>query len=61
LRGREFDAVECRRRAFVDWAGARTPVRLVKGVIQAALGRLGEPIASPSISFAARRRAAGHP
>lgn len=53
---RVFDAVSCRRLSFVDWAAARTPLRLAKAVVQSLLGRLGEPIASPSIEFAARRR-----
>lgn len=54
--GAQFDAVTCRRLSFVDWAGARGPVKLLKAGAQALLGRLGEPIASPSILFAARKR-----
>ena len=54
-----FDAVTCQRRSFVDWAGARTPMRLAKAAAQSLLGRLGEPIASPSIVFAARKRGGG--
>jgi SAM-dependent methyltransferase len=51
-----FDEVQCLRRSFVDWARARRSARgLVKALAQSALGRLGEPIASPSILFAARR------
>jgi SAM-dependent methyltransferase len=57
---REFTDVACRRCSFVDWAGARTPGRWLKCAVQAALGRLGEPIASPSIAFAARRGATGN-
>ena len=53
---RVFDAVSCRRMSFVDWAAARTPMRLAKAAAQSLLGRMGEPIASPSIKFAARRR-----
>lgn len=56
---REFTAVSCHRRSFVDWTGARTPLRLAKAAAQALLGRLGEPIASPGIVFAARRRSSG--
>lgn len=51
----QFVAVTCRRRSFVDWAAARTPMRLVKAMAQSLLGRMGEAIASPSIEFAARR------
>lgn len=54
--GAHFDVVACRRQSFVDWAGARGPVKLVKALAQSILGRLGEPIASPSILFAARKR-----
>lgn len=50
-----FEAVDCRRRSFVDWSRARTPLAALKAVAQSVLGRLGEPIASPSILFAARR------
>ena len=50
-----FDAVDCVRRSFVDWSRARSVRGLVKAVAQSVLGRLGEPIASPSIVFAARR------
>jgi SAM-dependent methyltransferase len=52
---RVFVDIRCNRRSFVDWASARSPMRLVKAVAQSLLGRLGEPIASPSIIFAARR------
>lgn len=52
-----FESVTCSRCSFVDWAGARTPLRLVKAVALSLLGRLGEPIASPSIVFAARKQA----
>lgn len=55
--GTQFEQVSCRRRAFVDWQRARAPLPLLKAVAQAVLGRMGEPIASPSIAFAARRRA----
>lgn len=55
-----FDEVECRRRSFVDWSNARSPMRFFKAAAQAVLGRLGEPIANPSIAFAARRRVSGH-
>lgn len=51
-----FDSPDCRRRAFVDWSAAKTPMGLLKGAVQSLLGRMGEPIASPSIVFAARRR-----
>lgn len=51
-----FTSVSCRRLSFVDWAAATTPVRYLKGVIQALLGRLGEQIVSPSILFAARKQ-----
>lgn len=53
-----FEAVRCRRLSFVDWQRARAPLPLAKAVVQSLLGRLGEPIASPSIRFAARRRGA---
>ena len=57
---RVFVNVTCRRRSFVDWAAARSsPLLLVKAVAQSVLGRLGEPIASPSIAFAARNPARG--
>ena len=49
-----FDVVLCRRVAFVDWTNATTPFRLIKASAHYLLGRLGEPIASPSILFAAR-------
>lgn len=49
--------ISCLRRSFVDWAGARTPMRLAKAAALSLLGRLGEPIASPSIVFAARKPA----
>jgi 2-polyprenyl-3-methyl-5-hydroxy-6-metoxy-1,4-benzoquinol methylase len=49
-----FTSVSCRLTAFVDWQAARTPVRLLKAVIQSVLGRMGEGLASPSILFAAR-------
>jgi SAM-dependent methyltransferase len=49
-----FEVVSCTRRSFVDWAAARTPLRMLKAVAQSVLGRLGEQIASPSINFAAR-------
>jgi SAM-dependent methyltransferase len=57
--GLHFEVVSCRRLSFVDWESARPPVRFVKAVIQHILGRLGEPIASPSIVFAVRKRPAG--
>lgn len=50
-----FSTVSCRRLSFVDWASARSPMRWVKAVVQSLLGRLGEPIASPSILFAAQK------
>jgi SAM-dependent methyltransferase len=50
-----FDDVRCTRRSFVDWASARSPLRLAKAVARSLLGRMGQPIASPSIVFAARR------
>ena len=49
----QFGEVSCLRRSFVDWGRARTPMRLAKAVALSLLGRLGEPIASPSIVFAA--------
>ncbi len=52
-----FDMVSCQRRSFVVWAAARTPMRLLKALVLSLLGRMGEAIASPSIAFAARRRA----
>jgi SAM-dependent methyltransferase len=52
---RDFCVTSCRRRSFVDWQAARTPIRFAKTVAQSLLGRLGEPIASPSIEFAARK------
>jgi SAM-dependent methyltransferase len=55
---RVFEAVSCRRLSFVDWAAARAPLALVKALAKSLLGWLGEPIASPSILFAARRRGA---
>lgn len=54
-----FGSASCKRRSFVDWAAARTPVRLLKATAQSVLGRMGEPIASPSIVFTARRRSGG--
>lgn len=54
-----FEAVSCRRRSFVDWRAATTPVRLAKALAQSLLGRMGEAIASPSILFAARKRPVG--
>ena len=54
--GAVFDPVSCSRSSFVDWSAARTPLRLLKTAVHSLLGRLGEPIASPSIVFAARRR-----
>lgn len=54
--GGVFDAVSCHRSSFVDWASARTPMRLLRCAVHSVLGRLGEPIASPSIVFAACRR-----
>lgn len=48
-----FESVSCRRLSFVDWTAARTPMRLLKTVAQSVMGRLGEPIASPSILFVA--------
>jgi len=53
-----FEDVRCVRRSFVDWARTRSPTGLVKAAAQALLGRLGEPIASPSLAFAARLPAA---
>ncbi len=53
--GPVFAQVRCGRRAFVDWQAARTPVKLVKAIAHSLLGRLGEPIANPSIVFSARR------
>jgi SAM-dependent methyltransferase len=53
--GAVFGQVRCGRRAFVDWQAARTPMKLLKAVAHGLLGRLGEPIASPSIVFVARR------
>ncbi|MBK9136826.1 MAG: class I SAM-dependent methyltransferase [Betaproteobacteria bacterium] len=53
---RVFEAVSCRRRSFVDWTAARAPLPFVKALAKSMLGRLGEPIANPSILFAARRR-----
>lgn len=50
-----FSRVRCGRRAFVDWPAARTPVKMLKAVAHGVLGRLGEPIANPSIVFTARR------
>ncbi len=50
-----FTDVSCRRRSFVDWAAASTPVHYLKGVIHSVLGRLGEQIVSPNILFAARK------
>lgn len=52
---RNFDRIACRRRSFVDWRGARSPVTFIKAVAQSLMGRLGEPIATPSIEFAARK------
>lgn len=57
--GAVFEAVQCRRLSFVDWEAARTPVRIAKAWLQSLLGRLGEPIASPSIQFRARKRPIG--
>lgn len=57
--GAVFDAPHCRRLSFVDWSAARAPVTLLKAMVQSLLGRLGEPIASPSIAFSARRRNGG--
>jgi SAM-dependent methyltransferase len=56
---RVFGPVSCTRRSFVDWPAARSPMRLVRACAQAVLGRIGEPIANPSIEFAARRPARG--
>lgn len=53
-----FEDIVCRRTSFVDWARARTPAGLLKAAVQSALGRLGQPIASPSILFSARKRRA---
>ncbi len=54
---RSFEAVSCKRRSFVDWRGARSPMRLAKAAAQAVLGRMGEALANPSIEFAARNPA----
>lgn len=51
-----FDAVRCRRLSFVDWAAARSPLAFARTAAQWALGRMGEPIASPSLAFVARKR-----
>jgi len=53
---RVFDLTTCRRLSFVDWKAARSPIRLAKAMAQSVLGRLGWPVASPSIAFAAQRR-----
>lgn len=52
-----FDRVQLQRRSFVDWAGVRSPGALAKAVVRSVLGRLGEAVATPSLCFAARRRA----
>jgi SAM-dependent methyltransferase len=52
---RDFAAVTCRRRSFVDWQAARTPMAFAKSVAQFMLGRMGEAIATPSIVFTARK------
>lgn len=54
-----FDAPTCRLTGFVDWRAARGAMPLLKASARAVLARLGEPIASPSIAFAARRRGRG--
>ena len=52
--GQHFDDIRCRRTAFADWSKARSPLGAMRVLFKEVLGRLGEPVVSPSIQFVAR-------
>jgi SAM-dependent methyltransferase len=49
-----FEVRRCAPRSFVDWHGSKSPRRWLKNVAKLALGRLGEPLAAPSLVFVGR-------
>jgi SAM-dependent methyltransferase len=49
-----FRVRQCAARCFVNWQGPLSVRRILKNLAKAALGRMGEPIVSPSLLFVAR-------
>jgi SAM-dependent methyltransferase len=49
-----FRIQHCAARCFVNWQGSMSVRRILKNIARSTLGRLGEPIAAPSLLFVAR-------